>query len=262
MMTEKDTAALILERFLCFLEPWEFDRLLDLCRLQGWDDVGERMLPLLSLEPEELVRRIHRSGDLAETVMAANALLWRRPQTVDLGFLADLDLGEDSWTVHRFVAAAGHPGVEEWSLPKYGGLVGTYSSLISDLAGFYLDGNRSNDTDDRFSLLADCLNVVGPLRVPIWLDEAPKLADYIVGSMEADVRAAQMLLSSFTILVSDVGLPRAVTLPCFERLAMGPCNQGPHAIPAWILGVRLYGERASHRYHDWGIPLVLDLQKE
>jgi hypothetical protein len=212
----------------------------------------------------ELLLRVERDGDEEDKEPLVNVFLWKQRE----GFI-----GREArvryrffdsyraWTSHRSMVANGYSGIEHLPV-RIVEEPTTYAREIDRLLDLY---ERAWDArgDEDMDVLLVCLNVIGPrIRSHPRAELIGSFAGFVMDHCGSDERLAWLSASSLALLVHDLGVDTEQSWPSYRTVLLSEPNRGVWAnIPAWILGLRMYGERAAREIEQVSEPLGIDLLK-
>lgn len=256
----------LVEKFLWFLDHPKIEILRCVALTRGWGDSLKEMDSLIVLGAEDLLRRINPWGDEEDQIAPINVFLWKQKMNEvsrDLRVLYEFDGPHNAWLPHRYMIANGY---EEEALllrriegrePK------SYRKEALHLLGCYRNREMRSDPTD-LAYLAICLSVLGPKLADDPLrEQAWDFIDYIVTRIEDDTDTQLVGAADFTLLVHDLGYPAEASWPAYEFFVAQ--SESAHLIwsfPAWLIGPKIYGERALEALRQVELPIDMALLEE
>jgi hypothetical protein len=265
ILQERDFG-LVLERYLHFFGHAEIEIFWRAALNRGWTRSLDEMVRLLSLNADELSRKVHPWGDEEDQLPPINVFLWKQKVgeiSPDLRILYKFEDSYNAWLPHRYMIANGYEE-EGLALPRFETPRHTSyrKEILRLLDCLHHPGMRSDPTE--LSYLASCLSVLGPKLAEDPLGEqAWDLLDYVTANLQNDTDTQLVHPADFTLLVHDLGYPAEASWPAFEFFVTK--SQDADLIwsfPAWFIGCRIYGERALEAVRQVDLPIDWTLLEE
>lgn len=238
------------------------DELVGRCRREpDGADAASEFTRLLGADASELEALIRREGDEEDKVKYLNVFLWKQARGLLARELRVCYLFEEdeyfNWVTHRQMVLNGYDwrtGTEVVARGEAGAT--TYVAEIeASLRAF--EASPAGEDPSRLAML---LNVAGPdLARSALLPRAYGFARHLVTRFDADESLHWLNHSAFTLLVYDLAYPPEESWPVYLSLARMEQNLTIFNYPAWLVGVRMYGQLAKDELRRANLPGGFDL---
>ncbi|HHV28779.1 hypothetical protein [Acetivibrio mesophilus] len=122
----------------------------------------------------------------------------------------------------------------------FNGKYESYLSIIEDLIGFYTKPGYNDD--DYFSLLCDCLCIMGVKNIKKHglYNEVIALVEYVLLNYELDERLQWLSYEKFLLLIYSLNYNTDAVINYLEKILE---KEQPASILTLVLSVKLFGER-------------------
>lgn len=263
-MAEPNALKYLFSEHIYFLSQKAVGHLLDHCDICGFYKIRKWMTDILSMKGSELLLRINREGDEEDDVPLINVFLWKQREGLiekRLRLHYTFDEQFRAWLPHRYMVANGYPDIERLPV-EIGGKVTTYERAVNDLLDLFEQTWEARDYNDA-DLLAVCLNVIGPkIGQHPRLEAIRSFAEFLMTHYCSDEKLTWLPASYFTMLVYDLKIDIERSWPAYCFLLNTEQNrEWLENIPAWLLGLRMYGERAAKEIEQVSTLLSIELLK-
>jgi hypothetical protein len=256
MMTTTDYLKTVFQLFLCFLSERGVGELVVRCRREpDGAAAAVEFARLLDAGADELLALVRREGDEEDRVKYLNVFLWKQARGLvarDLRAVHAFGEAYYNWLAHRQMVSNGYDwrgGTEVCARGEAG--ASTYPAEIeAHMRAF----EASPDAQDH-SHLAMLLNVAGPdIARHELLPRAYNFARHLVTRFDADESLRWLNPSAFTLLLYDISYPPEESWPVYRRLARMEHNLSVFNYPAWLVGLRMYGQPARDELRRADVP--------
>lgn len=249
----------MVETFLHFFGYAELEVLGRVAWDRGWTAELEELERLLPLNADELSRKVHPWGDECDQLLPINVFLWKQKMgeiSPDLRILYEFEDGYSAWRPHRYMIANEYEEEALSLLRVVGSERKTYRKEALRLLSCYRDREMRDDPTD-LAYLAICLSVLGPKLADDPLrEQAWDFLDYIVTRIADDTDTQLVGAADFTLLVQDLAYPAEASWPAYEFfVTKSESAKLIWSFPAWLIGPKIYGERALEALRQLELPI-------
>lgn len=250
---------ILFKRFLCFFGHAEVKILLRVALERGWGELAREEEALLSLNADELSRKVHPWGDEEDQLPPINVFLWKQKMgeiSPDLRILYEFEDSYNAWLPHRYMIANGYEE-EGLVLPRFEAPRHTSyrKEILRLLDCLHHPEMRADPTD--LSYLAACLSVLGPKLADDPLrEQAWDFLDYVTTKIQDDTDTQLVGAADFTLLVHDLAYPAEASWPAYEFfVTKSESADLIWSFPAWFIGPKIYGKRALEALRQVDLPI-------
>jgi hypothetical protein len=254
-MKQVDYLKTIFQLFLGYLTEAAVDELIERClREEGGGSAAKEFTRLLEAPTATLLELVHKDGDEEDKVKYLNVFLWRQAigrRAEDERVRYTFDEAYYNWLIHRLMIANGY----DWKtltgtvLPQ-GDATESYLAQVETQLRVSESWSELQDA----SHLAMLLNVIGPkIRSYAGLPRVIRFIQRVIEGGE-DEAVRWLNPSAYTLLVHDLSYSLEESWPVYQRLISLEANRSIFNYPAWVLGVRLFGQRAKDELQGIAVP--------
>jgi hypothetical protein len=210
---------------------------------------------IIYMSEKELLARI-KETDSELVLPYISVLLWKQRLNI---ITKEIKLTMDEQLIRSLVSDFGEYVVEKiyimMTLSGYGdvylnkplsyeyfdGKYDTYLSIVKDLSGFYTKSGY--DYDDYFSLLCDCLCIMGDNNIKRHglYKEVMSLVEYMLMNYETDERLQWLSDEKFMLLLYSINYSNEAVLSYLKKITE---KEQLVNISTLVLSIKLFGERA------------------